>query len=338
MPTPEMLLAVILMASLTFYVLFGGADYGGGVWDLLARGPRAQKQRELIAHAITPVWEANHVWLILVVVLLFAGFPPAFAAVSTALNIPLTVLTIGIVMRGSSFIFRAYHTSDYRTQRRWGVIFAIASTITPLCLGVIVGAISSGRVIVKDGVSENGFLAPWLGVFPVTVGFFALSLFVFLAAVYLTVEAKEPALQRDFRRRALASGIIVAVMALGTFLAAKTGAPDIYAELLRPSIAWVVQGATALFSIAAFGALLLRRYRVARIATMLQVSSILWGWGIAQAPYLLQGRMTIAQGAAAPSVLWALIGATAIGLLVLFPSLWYLMRLFKTGDQRIPLH
>src|ERR1700681_3228635 len=99
MHTPEMLLSLVLMASLTFYALFGGADYGGGVWDLLASGPRAQEQRRLIADAITPVWEANHVWLILVVVLLFAGFPPAFAAVSTALNIPLTVLTIGIVMR-----------------------------------------------------------------------------------------------------------------------------------------------------------------------------------------------------------------------------------------------
>src|ERR1700693_447732 len=216
MHTPEMLLAVILMASLTFYVLFGGADYGGGVWDLLARGPRAQKQRELIAHAITPVWEANHVWLILVVVLLLAGFPPAFAAVSTALNIPLTVLTIGIVMRGSSFIFRAYHTGDYRTQRRWGLIFAIASTVAPICLGVVVGAISSGRVLVRDGVSVNGFIATWLGTFPLMVGFFALSLFVFLAAVYLTVEAREPALQEDFRRKALASGVIVAVMALGT--------------------------------------------------------------------------------------------------------------------------
>jgi cytochrome d ubiquinol oxidase subunit II len=338
MHRPETLLALVLMASLTFYVLFGGADYGGGVWDLLASGPRAKEQRELIAHAITPIWEANHVWLILVVVLLFAGFPPAFAAVSTALNIPLTVLTIGIVMRGSSFVFRAYHTSEYRMQRRWGLIFAIASTITPVCLGVVVGAISSGRIVVKDGVSENGFLAPWLGLFPVTVGFFALSLFVFLAAVYLTVEAKDPALQWDFRRRALTSGIIVAVMALGTFLAARTGAPDIYAGLLRPSLVWVVQGATALFAITGFGALLTRKYKVARIATMLQVSAILWGWAISQAPYLLQGRMTIAQGAAAPSVLWALIGATAVGLLVLFPSLWFLLRLFKAGDQRIPLH
>jgi cytochrome d ubiquinol oxidase subunit II len=135
MHAPEMLLSLILMVSLTFYVLLGGADYGGGVWDLLASGPRSEEQRELISHAITPVWEANHVWLILVIVLLFAGFPAAFAAMTTALNISLTVLIVGIVMRGSSFIFRAYHTGDERTQRRWGLIFAIASTVTPICLG-----------------------------------------------------------------------------------------------------------------------------------------------------------------------------------------------------------
>jgi cytochrome d ubiquinol oxidase subunit II len=331
-----MLLALILMASLTLYVLLGGADYGGGVWDLLSSGPRGQEQRELISHAITPVWEANHVWLVLVVVLLFAGFPAAFAAITTALNIPLTVLIIG--MRGSSFVFRAYHTGDYRTQRRWGLIFAIASTVTPICLGVVVGAISSGRVMVRDGVSVNGFLASWLGTFPLMVGFFALSLFVFLAAVYLTVEAREPRLQEDFRRKALVSGAIVAVMALGTFLAARTGAPDIYSSLLRPSLVWIVQGATASYAIAAFVALLKRKYKVARIAAMLQVGLILWGWALSQSPFLLQGEMTISEAAAAPPVLWALIGATAAGLLVLFPSIWYLMQIFKGSGEDIPLH
>ncbi len=338
MHAPEMLLALILMASLTFYVMFGGADYGGGVWDLLASGPRRQEQRELISHAITPVWEANHVWLILAVVLLFAGFPAAFAAMMTALNIPVTVLVIGIVMRGSSFVFRAYHTGDYRTQRRWGLIFAVASTVTPICLGVVVGAISSGRVSVKDGVSVNGFLAPWLGAFPLIVGLFALSLFVFLAAVYLTVEAREPALQEDFRRKALVSGAIVAAMALATFVAARTGAPEIYAGLLRPSLVWIVQGATAAYAIAAFVALLMRNYKIARIAAMLQVGLILWGWGLSQSPYFLQGDMTVSEAAAAPPVLWALIGATTAGLLVLFPSIGYLMQLFKANDEDIPLH
>jgi cytochrome bd ubiquinol oxidase subunit II len=338
MPTPDTLLAIILMGSLTFYVLFGGADYGGGVWDLLASGPRAQQQRELIADAITPVWEANHVWLILVWVLLFAGFPTAFAAISTALNIPLTVLMVGIVMRGSSFIFRAYHTSEYTTQKRWGLIFAIASAITPVCLGVIVGAASSGRVVVRDGVSVNGFVASWLGVFPVMVGLFALSLFVFLAAVYLAVEARDLALQEDFRRRSLYSGVVVALMALGTFFTARTGAPDIYAGLLRPSLVWIVQGATAFFAIAAFVALLLKKHKVARIAAMLQTGSILWGWGLSQSPFLLRGDMTIQDAAASPQILWALIGATGAGLLLLFPSLWYLMRIFKDNDEHVPLH
>jgi cytochrome d ubiquinol oxidase subunit II len=338
MPDPEIVLVLILMASLTFYALFGGADYGGGVWDLLARGPRQKEQRELIAHAITPVWEANHVWLILVIVLLFSGFPPAFAAISTALHIPLTALIFGIVMRGSSFVFRAYHTAEYSTQKRWGLIFAITSTITPVCLGVIVGALCSGKIAVRNGISETGFLGPWLGVFPLMVGFFALSLFVFLAAVYLTVEAKGKPLQEDFRRKALFSGIGVAVMALATFLAARHGAPDIYRGLLRPSIVWLVQGATALFACAAFISLLMRKYKAARIAAMLQMTSILWGWGASQQPFLLQGNMTIAEAAAPPSVLWALIAATAVGLLILFPSLWYLLRLFKTGDEYLTLH
>ncbi|MEG9437373.1 cytochrome d ubiquinol oxidase subunit II [Edaphobacter sp. HDX4] len=338
MHNPAVLLTLILMVSLTFYALFGGADYGGGVWDLLARGPRQQQQRELIANAIAPVWEANHVWLILVIVLLFAGFPPAFAAVSTALHIPLTAIIIGIVMRGSSFVFRAYHTADYRTQKRWGMIFAVASTITPICLGVIVGAISSGNIVVKQGISENGFLTPWLGLFPLMVGVFSLSLFVFLAAVYLTVESTDVQLQEDFRRRALVSGLLVALMALATFVSARTGAPDIYSGLLKPSIVWIVQGATAVFACTAFLCLLARKYKIARVAAMLQITFILWGWGMSQAPYLLQGDMTVNDAAASPAVLWTLIAAVGSGLVLLVPSLLYLLRLFKMGNEHLPLH
>src|SRR5579863_4288818 len=107
MPSLEVLLGFVIMASLTFYALLGGADYGGGVWDLLARGPRANRQRELIAKAIGPVWEANHVWLILVVVVLFTAFPPAFALIFTSLHVALLLVLLGIVLRGSAFVFRA---------------------------------------------------------------------------------------------------------------------------------------------------------------------------------------------------------------------------------------
>src|SRR6185436_5848430 len=147
----ELWLAGALMASLTLYALFAGADFGGGVWDLLASGPRKRAQRQLIAHAIGPVWEANHVWLILAVVLMFVCFPLAWAALSTALHVPLTLLLVGVVLRGSAFAFRSYGSDDDAAQRRWGRTFAMASVVTPLTLGMCVGATASGAIRVRDG-------------------------------------------------------------------------------------------------------------------------------------------------------------------------------------------
>src|SRR5918999_2169128 len=139
-------LAALLAASLNAYVLFGGADFGGGVWDLLASGPRKRRQREVIAHAIGPIWEANHVWLILAIVLTFTCFPPVFARLGIVLHIPLTLMLVGIVLRGSAFTFRTYDSEHDAAQRRWGRIFASASVITPVLLGVSIGAVASGRV------------------------------------------------------------------------------------------------------------------------------------------------------------------------------------------------
>src|SRR5882672_2731226 len=146
-----------MIAALILYALLGGADYGGGVWDLFAFGKRAPQQRALIAKAIGPVWEANHVWLILVIVILFTAFPPAFAAISTALHIPLTLLLLGIVLRGTTFTFRSYDV-----QRRCSLVFSIASVITPILLGITLGAISSGTIRVETGHVVSGFFSSWL--------------------------------------------------------------------------------------------------------------------------------------------------------------------------------
>src|SRR5439155_2863496 len=147
MTLPDLLAGTIFLA-LNAYAVLGGADFGGGVWDLLAFGPRKERQRELIAEAIGPVWEANHVWLILAIVLLFTCFPPAFARLGTLLHIPLSLVLIGIVLRGSAFTFWRYGGSGGShadlAQRRWGVVFAVASLITPLLLGTTAGAIASG--------------------------------------------------------------------------------------------------------------------------------------------------------------------------------------------------
>jgi len=232
MPSLEFLLALVMLAALTFYVLLGGADYGGGVWDLLARGPRAAEQRGVIAKALAPIWEANHVWLILVVVVLFTAFPPAFALIFTALHVPLLLILLGIILRGSAFIFRDHdrtHRSDSEhtsgtyhpaAQSRWGRIFATASLLTPVLLGVVVGAVSSTNIQPPSERTTIAYFFTWFAPFPFAVGLFAVVLFAFLAAVYLTLETTDTALQDDFRKRAITSEIVAGVLALTVFLLA----------------------------------------------------------------------------------------------------------------------
>ncbi|HEX8539603.1 MAG TPA: cytochrome d ubiquinol oxidase subunit II, partial [Cystobacter sp.] len=208
MPT-ELLLGGVLVAALILYALFGGADFGGGVWDLLASGPRQARQRELIARALGPVWEVNHVWLILAVVILFSAFPRAFAALSVALHVPLTLLLLGIIFRGTAFTFRTYDARGDAVQRRWGLVFSMASVLSPALLGMCVGAVVSGDIRVQGLTVVSGFFSAWLSPFALAVGALALCLFAFLAAVYLTAETREPGLQEDFRKRALGAGVAV---------------------------------------------------------------------------------------------------------------------------------
>jgi len=325
----ETIIAGVMVASLVLYALLGGADYGGGVWDLFAFGPRAREQRKLIAEAISPVWEANHVWLILVVVILFTAFPPAFAAIATALHIPITLLLIGIVLRGTAFTFRTYDVQRDDVQRRWSLVFSIASIITPILLGTTLGAIASGTIRVENGGVTSGFFRSWLAPFPLAVGFFALALFAFLAAVYLTVEARERKLQEDFRMRAIISGVVVGLLALTVFILAKTGAPTVRAGISRSWWALGLHIATAIFAIGAFVTLWTRRYSVARVCAAAQVTLILLGWAFAQFPHLVEPDLTISSAAAPQVTLELLLGALAAGAILLFPSYYYLFRIFK---------
>ena len=325
----EVIIAGVMVASLVLYALLGGADYGGGVWDLFAFGRRASAQRELIAEAISPVWEANHVWLILVIVILFTAFPPAFAAIATALHIPITLLLIGIVLRGTAFTFRTYDVQRDDVQRRWSLIFSVASIITPILLGTILGAIASGTIRVENGRLMSGFLRSWLAPFPFAVGVFALALFAFLAAVYLTVEAQTRELQEDFRWRALVAGVVVGVLALTVFVLAKNGAPTVRAGISRTWWALGLHLLTAIFATSAFIALWTRRYKVARFCAAAQVTLILLGWAFAQYPYLIEPDFTISSAAAPAATLELLLAALIAGALVLFPSYYYLFRIFK---------
>jgi cytochrome d ubiquinol oxidase subunit II len=325
----EQRLGAVILAALVLYALSGGADYGGGMWDLLASGPRARRQREAIEHAIGPIWEANHVWLILVIVVLFTGFPAAFAVIMTALHIPLTAVLVGIVLRGSAFAFRKYDAPDDAVHRRWSTLFGAASFFTPFVLGLGLGALASGDIRVVDGRLISGFFAGWTGPFAAACGLFALGLFAFLAATYLTVDSeREPDLQADFRRRALASGLALAPTAGVTFILARDGAPRIFGGLTS----WWAPLLLAVTSVCALGALVAlwsRRFRWARAAAVGQVTCVLVGWGLAQYPNIVVPDLTFTNTATAPATLRLLELALAVGAVVLLPSFAYLFYLFK---------
>ena len=327
------LVAGVIFVALNAYAVLGGADFGGGVWDLLALGPRRERQRELVAEAIGPVWEANHVWLILAIVLLFTCFPPAFARLGTRLHIPLSLVLIGIVLRGSAFTFWRYGADE--EQRNWGMVFAIASLMTPLLLGTTAGAIASGAV--GDGGWGSGdfygtYVAPWLNPFALSVGMFALIAFAFLAAVYLTLEARDREVREDFRRRARASGVGLFLAAVVVLLLSLNRAPRVREGLIFAAWAVPLHLLTAAAAITALVALWARRWRVARVAAAAQVSLILWGWALSQYPYILPPDLSIANAAAPAATLRLVLAALVAGAVLLLPSLYYLFRIFKMGN------
>jgi cytochrome d ubiquinol oxidase subunit II len=323
--------AIVLFAVLTVYALSGGADFGGGVWDLLARGPRAEAQRQTIAHAIGPIWETNHVWMIVAVVMLFMGFPRVFEAISITLHVPITLALVGIVLRGSAFAFRSLDAPEGRFRRRWSYLFASASVVTPILLGVTVGAIASGRIRMDPttGRVVPEFFRAWLAPFPIVLGVFTAALFAFLAAVYLTLETEDRALREDFRIRALGAAAIVGVLALACFLLSERGAPVIYHGLAGRPWSLPFHALTGAAALGAMAALWLRRYLWARWLAMAQVVLILWGWALAQAPYLVVPDLTITNAAAPPTVLATLLIVLGAGAVILVPALGYLYTVFK---------
>ena len=329
----DQIVTLCILLALILYSLMGGADFGGGIWDLLAVGPRASRQRSAIADAIGPIWEANHVWLILVVVLLFTGFPIGFAAMMTALNIPITAMLVCIVLRGSAFIFGKYDSKSDAVQRRWSRVFGLSSILTPFIQGMTLGALATGQIRVVDGKVVTGFFAGWWTLFAFGCGLFAIGLFAFLAAVYLTLDTKNQRdLQNDFRLRALWCGVALAPIAFGVFLTSKQGAPEMFYGLTRwwphMLLAW-----TSFFALGALLSLWLRWFVLARFAAIGQVTLILVGWSLAQYPHLITPDVTIDSAHAPEITLRLLVVALGLGVIVLMPSLIFLFRIFKGKES-----
>ena len=313
----ETLVAAAALLCVIAYAVLAGADFGGGIWDFFAMGKRKHEQREAISSAMAPVWEANHVWLIFVIVFLFAGFPKAYAELSTLLFVPLHIVLVGITLRGAAFVFRHYGPQGLLTER-WGVVFGVASTVTPALLGVCMGAVSDDAEAIFTPIS-------------LLTGALALALCAYLAAVYLTNETQGD-LREDFRARALAAGTAVVALSGALLPVAYFDATHLVMGLLRPEALPIVLAGIAA-ALTSGWALLRRRYRLARIATIAQVSFLLAGWGAAQHPYLIYPDITLHDAAAPKETLEFMLATLPFGAALLGPSLWLLFRVFK---QRRP--
>ena len=334
MPSIEILLGIILVGALTLYLLLGGADFGAGIWTLFAQDSRGAEQRALIDRAIGPIWEANHVWLIIVVTILFTAFPHAFSLISTRLHIPLTIMLIAVVLRGTTFAVRTHDIAPRKDSRQDGSrrvfrsIFAASSFLAPSMLGLTLGAIASGRVLGPAGSFHDAFVAPWLAPFPLIVGLLTAALAAHLAAVYLLIESGVPSLMSLFRRRAVATWIIVAWLGSAALYTAREGAPEIYHGLTGTGWGFAMLLITMIVNVAALVCLLVERHYIARFLAATGASAMIWGWAGAQFPYLVEPTVTIYD--AAPSeTLRLLLLSLFIGFIVLTPFLWYLYRLFK---------
>ncbi|MCI0455440.1 MAG: cytochrome d ubiquinol oxidase subunit II [Gemmataceae bacterium] len=327
MPLEDVLAGMGLLGVIAYAVL-AGADFGGGIWDLFAAGPRRTHQREAIAHAMGPVWEANHVWLIFVIVVLFTAFPPAYAALSVALFVPFHLVLVGITLRGAAFVFRGPQVAAARGNP-WGTVFGVASVITPVLLGACLGAVSAGSLRLEGRNVVIKGIAPWLTPLALTMGALALATCAYLAAVYLTNET-EGELREDFRRRGLFAGGAVVALATAALPLVYWQAPNLWDGLVSVR-ALPVLGVGVTVALLSGWLLLRRHYRLARAATVGHVALLLLGWGLAQYPYLIYPDMRLRDAAAPEPTLRFVLYAVPAGLVVLLPSLWLLFRVFKGG-------
>jgi cytochrome bd ubiquinol oxidase subunit II len=312
--------AAILVVVLAAYALFGGADFGGGVWDLLAGGTeRGKAPRELIDESITPVWEANHVWLVFILVLLWTAFPPAFAAIMTALFVPLALSLLGIVLRGVGFAFR--HTAQrLRMQQLTGALFAAASLITPFFMGTVVGAVATGQVPVHPA---GNVLAAWTSPTAILTGFLFVAACAYVSAVFLVIEAvqrRHRELTRYFTLRATAAGLLTGALAGGTFGELSVSSPYVFGRLTGSALPLVAVSIAA--GIAVLGMLWLRWYHPAglRATAAIAVATVVFGWGLSQYPYLFPRSLPLATASAPTAALVAEFVVAGLAVLLVAPG------------------
>ena len=322
--------AVVLLLAVVAYAVFGGADFGAGFWDLIAGGPeRGKHPRDLIEHSIGPVWEANHVWLIFIFVILWTSFPEAYASITLTLFVPLTIAALGIVLRGASFAFRKA-VVGLRYRRIFGAAFAASSVLVPYCMGAIAGGIASGRV--PAGGQAGDPVHSWINPTSVVAGVLAVAAVAYLAAVYLVWDARrlaDPDMADYFRRRAIvAAGVVGVIGFIGIFIL-RADARYLFDGLASRGLPLVIL--SVLCGVSALVLLIRNAARGARLLAVVAVASIIIGWGVAQWPYLLPETLTFSAAASPSGTLVAVLAVVVLAAIIVVPGFILLFVLHEKG-------
>ena len=326
----EEVVVAILLGGLTAYAILGGADFGAGFWDLTAGGAeRGARIRGMVKRSMGPVWEANHVWLIFVLVVFWTGFPKAFGAVMETLYVPLFLAAVGIIFRGAAFALRG-EAATIAEARALGATFALASVLIPFCLGATIGAVAAGEVPVGGpGVP----LESWTGPISIFIGVLAVSNGAYISAVFLAGDAERAGLDdlvAAFRKRALGSALVAGALAAGGLIVVRSEAAPLY-EGLTSGAGLLLLSLSALAGVVTLALVWRGAYRTARFTSAAAVGSVIAGWAVAQRPDFLPGELTFEQAAAGDATLAALVIVAAIALATVGPSLYLLFRLVLRG-------
>lgn len=328
LPSLPYIVISVLWFALIAYAVFGGADFGAGMWELLVSGPTAKEQQALIDGALGPVWETNHVWLIFLVVGLFSGFPGAFATLVSVLFFPLNLALIGTVLRGSAFIFRTHGLRQ--TSSIWNRVFSFSSMLTPFFLGAAAAAVAGGKIQDLGPKTQADLGSLWLSPFALTIGVLSLALCATIAAIFLTVEAtnkNKTELVAIFRKRGLIAGAITAVLGALGLVEASFQAPTLWQGMINHAIPLVV--ATMIIGVGAAAALYFGYYRIARALIIAEAAFMLGSWGVSQIPYIIPPKLTVDAAASSPSTQLLLLIGIIIGMAIILPSILLLFYIFK---------
>jgi cytochrome d ubiquinol oxidase subunit II len=322
--------AVVLLLAVVAYAIFGGADFGAGFWDLTAGGPeRGEHPRDMIEHSIGPVWEANHVWLIFIFVILWTSFPEAYASITLTLFVPLTLAALGIVLRGASFAFRKA-VVQLRHRRLFGAGFALSSVLVPYCMGAVAGGIASGRV--PAGGQAGDPVDSWINPTSILGGILAVAAAAYLAAVYLVWDARRLSdieMTEYFRRRAIIAAGVVGVLGVIGLFVLRADASYLFQGLTSRALPLVIFG--TLCGVAALVLLLRGAPRGARLLAVFACLSVIIGWAVAQWPYILPQTLTFAAAAAPSGTLTAVLIVVALAVLIVGPGFILLYVLDQRG-------